>query len=158
MVLVMFAFIGMLDDVSIKITHCGLCNGDVLWSRNEFGDAIYPMVPGHEIVGIVQQIGAQVDRFKVGDHVGVGFYVNSCRNCDFCNNDHEFYCSNGSVITFNSVDVDGTVMKGGFSNFIVVHQGYCFRIPDYYPLELAAPLLCAGLTVYEPMIHHPKKV
>lgn len=92
------------------------------------------MCSRHEIVGIVQEIGAQVDRFKVGDHVGVGFYVNSCHNCDFCNNDREFYCSNGSVITFNSVDVDGTVTKGGFSNFIVVHQGF-------------APCLCNHLVM-----------
>ncbi|GAB2265021.1 cinnamoyl-Coa reductase [Dionaea muscipula] len=142
------------DDVSIKITHCGICHGDVVWPRNEFGDAIYPMVPGHEIAGVVQEVGANVDCFQVGDHVGVGFYVNSCRDCEFCNDDLEFHCSKGPVITFNSVDVDGTITKGGFSSFIVVHQGYCFRIPDKYPLELAAPLLCAGLTVYAPMKNH----
>ncbi|GMH08845.1 hypothetical protein Nepgr_010685 [Nepenthes gracilis] len=142
------------DDVSIKITHCGVCNGDLLWSTNEFGDSIYPVVPGHEIAGIVQEVGANVDRFKIGDHVGVGFFVNSCRDCELCNNDLEFHCSKGAIITFNSVDVDGTITKGGFSTFMVVHHEYCFKIPDKYPLEFAAPLLCAGLTVYAPMKLH----
>ncbi|KAG6771088.1 hypothetical protein POTOM_022434 [Populus tomentosa] len=97
-----------------------------------FGKAIYPVVPGHEIVGIVQEVGSEVQSFKVGDHVGVGAYVNSCRDCEYCNDDLEIHCSNGVVVTFNGLDEDGTVTKGGYST----------------------PLLCAGITVYAPMIRH----
>ncbi|GAB2298789.1 cinnamoyl-Coa reductase [Dionaea muscipula] len=142
------------DDISVKITHCGVCYADVAWPRNHGGDAKYPMVPGHEIAGIVQEIGANVKGFKVGDHVGVGTYVNSCRECEQCIDRLEVQCSKGAVRTYNSVDVDGTVTQGGYSTFIVVHQRYCLKIPDNYPLELAAPLLCAGITVYSPMKRH----
>ncbi|KAK9274935.1 hypothetical protein L1049_022191 [Liquidambar formosana] len=142
------------DDVSLKITHCGVCYADVIWTRNKFGDAKYPLVPGHEIVGIVKEVGSNVDRFKVGDHIGVGTYVNSCRDCEYCNDKLEVHCVKGSVFTFNGVDVDGTITKGGYSSYIVVHERYCFRIPDNYPLRFAAPLLCAGITVYTPMMRH----
>ncbi|PON93018.1 Alcohol dehydrogenase superfamily, zinc-type [Trema orientale] len=138
------------DDVSIKITHCGVCYGDVVWTRNKHGDALYPVVPGHEIVGIVLAVGSNVQRFKVGDPVGVGTYVNSCRDCEFCNGGRDVYCEKGITYTFNGIDVDGTVTKGGYSTFTVVHN----RIPDKYPLASAAPLLCAGITVYSPMMHH----
>ncbi|GAB4858583.1 cinnamoyl-Coa reductase [Ancistrocladus abbreviatus] len=146
------------DDVSLKITHCGVCHGDILWSRNEFNDSIYPVVPGHEIAGIVQEVGANVKCLKVGDPVGVGFFVNSCRDCEMCKAGLENHCLKGVVITFNSVDRDGTITKGGFSDYMVVHQRYVYRIPDNYPLELAAPLLCAGLTVYAPMKRHKMNV
>ncbi|KAL6978938.1 cinnamoyl-Coa reductase [Sarracenia purpurea var. burkii] len=136
------------DDVSVRISHCGVCYYDVACARSKFGDS------KHEIAGIVKEVGSNVDGFKVGDHVGVGTYVNSCRNCEFCNADMDIYCSEGCVHTFDSVDVDGTVTKGGYSTFIVVNQRYCFRIPDDYPLALAAPLLCAGITVYSPMMRH----
>uniref|UniRef100_A0A1D1YJ44 cinnamyl-alcohol dehydrogenase n=1 Tax=Anthurium amnicola TaxID=1678845 RepID=A0A1D1YJ44_9ARAE len=141
------------DDVSLRITHCGVCYADVIWSRNGLGDSAYPLVPGHEIVGIVKEIGSNVRNFKLGDHVGVGTYVDSCRQCNYCNDRLEVYCSKG-VFTFNSVDVDGTITKGGYSSYIVVHERYCYRIPDEYPLAFAAPLLCAGITVYTPMIRH----
>nr|TKS09752.1 hypothetical protein D5086_0000088530 [Populus alba] len=121
------------DDVSLKITHCGICYADVAYTSGTFGKAIYPVVPGHEIVGIVQEVGSEVQSFKVGDHVGVGAYVNSCKDCEYCNDDLEIHCSNGVVFTFN---------------------GYCYKIPEDYPLSLAAPLLCAGITVYAPMIRH----
>ncbi|KAK6947095.1 Alcohol dehydrogenase, N-terminal, partial [Dillenia turbinata] len=142
------------DDVSLKITHCGVCFADVVWTRNRMGDSKYPLVPGHEIVGIVTEVGRNVEGFKVGDHVGVGTYVNSCRECEYCNDRMENLCEKGSTFTFNAVDVDGTITKGGYSSFIVVHQRYCFRIPDSYPLAKAAPLLCAGITVYTPMKRH----
>ncbi|KAM6557878.1 hypothetical protein CsatB_004897 [Cannabis sativa] len=142
------------DDVSITITHCGICYADVVWTRNKHGDSKYPVVPGHEIVGVVQSVGSGVSRFKVGDHVGVGTYVNSCRDCHYCNQGLENHCQKGSVYTFNHVDADGTITKGGYSSFIVVHQRYCFKIPDSYPLASAAPLLCAGITVYAPMVRH----
>ncbi|KAK2643885.1 hypothetical protein Ddye_019080 [Dipteronia dyeriana] len=142
------------EDVSLKITHCGVCYSDVIYSKNKHGDSMYPVVPGHEIVGIVKEVGGNVERFKAGDHVAVGSYVNSCRDCEECNEGLEVYCSKKLVPTFNSIDEDGTVTKGGFSSFILVHQRYCFKIPDNYPLASAAPLLCAGISVYTPMMHH----
>ncbi|KAL4651159.1 hypothetical protein ACB092_01G139700 [Castanea dentata] len=142
------------DDVSIKITHCGVCYGDVVWTRNKHGDSMYPVVPGHEIAGIVKDVGSNVHHFKVGDHVGVGTYVNSCRDCEYCNDGLEVHCVKELVYTFNRMDVDGTITKGGYSSYIVVHERYCFRIPDNYPLASAAPLLCAGITVYAPMVRH----
>ncbi|PON40648.1 Alcohol dehydrogenase superfamily, zinc-type [Parasponia andersonii] len=138
------------DDVSIKITHRGVCYGDVVWTRNKHGDALYPVVPGHEIVGIVLAVGLNVQRLKVGDPVGVGTCVKSCRDCEFCNGGRDVYCQKGITYTFNGIDVDGTVTKGGYSTFTVVHN----RIPDKYPPASAAPLLCAGITVYSPMMHH----
>ncbi|CAK9153800.1 unnamed protein product [Ilex paraguariensis] len=109
---------------------------------------------GHEIAGVVKEVSPNVHRFKVGQHVGVGTYVNSCKECDNCIADREVHCEKGAILTFNSVDVDGTVTKGGYSSYYVVHERYCFRIPDGYPLASAAPLLCAGITVYSPMIRH----
>ncbi|KAB1206220.1 putative cinnamyl alcohol dehydrogenase 1 [Morella rubra] len=108
----------------------------------------------HEIVGIVKEVGPNVHRFKVGDHVGVGTFVNSCRDCEYCTNALEVHCEKGTVRTFNSVDTDGTITKGGYSNHIVVQDRYCFAIPDNYPLASAAPLLCAGITVYTPMMRY----
>ncbi|KAH7832903.1 hypothetical protein Vadar_001198 [Vaccinium darrowii] len=142
------------DDVSISITHCGVCYAEVLSTRNKFGKTKYPLVPGHELVGVVKEVGSNVKSVKVGDHVGVGTYVNSCRDCEYCGDGLEVYCSKGVVSTYNHVDVDGTITKGGFSTYIVVHHGYCFKIPEDYPLAAAAPLLCAGITVYSPMIRH----
>ncbi|KAH7515285.1 hypothetical protein FEM48_Zijuj10G0010600 [Ziziphus jujuba var. spinosa] len=165
------------DDISIKITHCGICYADLIWTRNYLGDSKYPVVPGHEIAGIVQEVGQNVQGFKVGDNIGVGTIVNSCRSCDYCNDDLESYCAKGAVYTFNGIDVDGTVTKGGYSSSIVVHQRmkfeltdiiycyslscnlmftgrYCIKIPVNYPLASAAPLLCAGITVYSPMMRH----
>lgn len=142
------------DDVSLSITHCGICYADVIWTRNVHGHSNYPLVPGHEIVGIVKEVGSNVQRFKVGDHVGVGTYVNSCRECEYCNDGLEVHCSKGAVFTFDGIDVDGSITKGGYSSYIVVHERYCFRISKDYPLALAGPLLCAGITVYTPMIRH----
>ncbi|GLT59165.1 hypothetical protein SLA2020_320010 [Shorea laevis] len=146
------------DDVSLKITHCGVCYADVFWTRNGFGDSRYPLVPGHEIVGIVKEVGTNVRGFRVGDHVGVGTMVNSCRDCEYCNDGLENCCSKGRISTFNGIDVDGTITKGGYSSCIVVHERFCFKIPDEYPLGSAAPLLCAGITVYSPMIRHKMNI
>ncbi|CAK8530358.1 unnamed protein product [Lathyrus sativus] len=142
------------EDVHVKITHCGVCYADVIWTRNKHGDSKYPVVPGHEIAGVVAKVGPNVQHFKVGDHVGVGTYVNSCRECEYCNDRLEVHCVKGSVFTFNGVDFDGTVTKGGYSTSIVVHERYCFLIPKSYPLASAGPLLCAGITVYSPMMRH----
>ncbi|KAK6146464.1 hypothetical protein DH2020_020333 [Rehmannia glutinosa] len=142
------------DDVSISIVYCGVCFADVIWTRNKLGHSNYPLVPGHEIVGIVREVGSNVNCFKVGEYVGVGTYVDSCRECEYCDSELEVHCSKGAIFTFDSVDVDGTITKGGYSSHIVVHQRYCFRIPENYPPQLAAPLLCAGITVYTPMVRH----
>ncbi|KAG0474920.1 hypothetical protein HPP92_014606 [Vanilla planifolia] len=142
------------EDVSIRITHCGVCYADVIWTRNILKNSHYPVVPGHEIVGVVTASGPGVAHFKIGDVVGVGAYVNSCRNCEYCFAEKENKCVKGATYTFNGHEIDGTVTKGGYSTYIVVHQRYCFKIPDGYPPELAAPLLCAGITVYSPIIHH----
>ncbi|KAK9073120.1 hypothetical protein SSX86_007443 [Deinandra increscens subsp. villosa] len=142
------------DDISITITHCGVCYADVSWTRNKQGHSKYPLVPGHEIVGLVKSVGSNVQRFKIGDHIGVGTYVNSCRVCEYCNDGLEVQCSKGAVLTFDGIDTDGTVTKGGYSSHIVVHERYCFKIPQNYPLASAAPLLCAGITVWTPMMGH----
>ncbi|KAK3039849.1 hypothetical protein RJ639_028242 [Escallonia herrerae] len=141
------------DDVWVKITHCGVCYADVAFPRNKIGDAKYPMVPGHEITGVVKEVGSNVHGFKVGDYVGIGTMVNSCQECEWCDISQEVHCTKG-VRTFNSVDVDGTITQGGYSSYYVVHQRFCFKIPDGYPLASAAPLLCAGITVYSPMMRH----
>ncbi|KAF7847730.1 hypothetical protein BT93_L2683 [Corymbia citriodora subsp. variegata] len=141
------------NDVSVKITHCGVCYADVAYTRNKRKNTVYPVVPGHEIVGIVQEVGDEVSKFKIGDHVGVGPFVDSCRECVYCNVGHEEHCSK-TTVTINGTCKDGTLSKGGYSSFIVVHDRYCYKILDKYPLALAAPLLCAGVTVYNPMIHH----
>ncbi|KAK7328073.1 hypothetical protein VNO77_22169 [Canavalia gladiata] len=142
------------EDVHIKITHCGVCYADVDSTRNKYGYSKYPVVPGHEIAGIVTKVGSNVHRFNVGDQVGVGTYINSCRDCEYCNDRQEVHCTKGLVFTFDGVDFDGTITKGGYSSYIVVHERYCFMIPKSYPLASAAPLLCAGITVYAPMIRH----
>ncbi|CAN6360660.1 unnamed protein product [Urochloa humidicola] len=141
------------DDVSLRITHCGVCYADVIWTQNKHNDSMYPVVPGHEIVGQVTEVGSEVKGFNIGDHVAVGIYVNSCGDCENCNSFLEHYCSK-IVVTFNGIDTDGTVTMGGYSNHIVVRERFCFKIPDGYPLAKAAPLLCAGITVYTPMIRH----
>lgn len=108
----------------------------------------------HEIVGVVKEVGSNVKCFKVSDHVGVGPYVNSCKDCKYCNERLEIYCEKGFVFTFSAIDEDGTITKGGYSSRIVVHQRFCFRIPDKYPLAKAAPLLFAGITCYSPMMRY----
>ncbi|XP_056175780.1 probable cinnamyl alcohol dehydrogenase 1, partial [Syzygium oleosum] len=142
------------DDVSVKIIHCGICYADVVYTRNKIKNSVYPLVPGHEIVGIVQEVGGNVGKFKIGDHVGVGTYLDSCRACENCEDAQEIYCLRGVTMTINGTYEDGSITQGGYSSFIVVHERYCYKIPEKYPLALAAPLLCAGITVYTPMIHH----
>ncbi|GMH29596.1 hypothetical protein Nepgr_031439 [Nepenthes gracilis] len=140
------------DDVSIRIAHCGLCYGDVLWSRNWFqGRTKYPLVPGHEIAGYIKEVGANVQRFKVGDRVGIGSCVNSCRECKLCKSFLEYHCEKGRTLAHNDIDIDGSITRGGYSTFVVVHERYVFKIPDSYPLEFAAPLLCAGISIWAPM-------
>ncbi|KAI5071270.1 hypothetical protein GOP47_0013521 [Adiantum capillus-veneris] len=141
-------------DVSYRITHCGVCYAEIIWTRNHFGHTKYPVVPGHEMAGIVTEVGSEVSRFKVDDRVGTGTIVNSCRSCEFCEERMENYCEKGAVLTYDGVDHDGSITRGGFSTHIVVDERYCVRIPETLRLEHAAPLLCAGITVYSPMMRH----
>ncbi len=139
-------------DVHIKIHYCGVCHSDIHTVRNEWGGAIYPLVPGHEIVGVVAKVGAKVIRFQEGEVVGVGCMVGSCGHCDACSDDLEQYCP-ATVFTYNSMDADGTVTKGGYSDNIVVHEKFVLNMPKHLNLAAAAPLLCAGITTYSPLKH-----
>ncbi len=141
-------------DVLIAIQFCGVCHSDLHQIRDEWGGAIYPMVPGHEIVGKISKVGAAVKKFKVGDLAGVGCFVDSCRTCSSCKAGIEQYCENGMTGTYNSYEKDGkTIAQGGYSNFIVVDENYTLSISDKLPLSAVAPLLCAGITTYSPLIH-----
>lgn len=142
------------DDVVIEILFCGVCHSDIHNSRNDWGGAQYPMVPGHEIVGLVKSVGSNVTRFKAGDQVGVGCMVDSCQHCKACAADLEQYCENGATYTYNAVDRhDGTPTFGGYSDGIVVNEKFVLRVPDGLDLAGAAPLLCAGITTYSPLRH-----
>ncbi len=141
------------DDVVIDIKFAGICHSDIHTVRNEWKNAVYPIVPGHEIAGIVSAVGANVTKFKVGDHVGVGCFVDSCVGCANRDVDNEQYMP-GLVQTYNSVEADGkTPTQGGYSDSIVVKEGYVLSIPENLPLDGAAPLLCAGITLYSPLHH-----
>lgn len=141
-------------DVEIDIQFCGVCHSDIHTARSEWGPAKYPCVPGHEIVGHVTRVGAEVSQFKVGQHVGVGCLVDSCRTCINCQAGLEQYCTGGSTGTYNSADKNtGGHTLGGYSSSIVVDQGFVLRIPEGMDLAAAAPLLCAGITTYSPLRH-----
>ncbi len=141
-------------DVVIDIKYCGICHSDIHQVRSEWGESIYPMVPGHEIAGVVRAVGTHVTKYKVGDHVGVGCFVDSCRTCSSCKAEMDNYCLEGMTQTYNSVERDGkTVTQGGYSDVIVVDENYVLRIPNSIPLDKAAPLLCAGITLYSPLTH-----
>ncbi|MFD1211209.1 NAD(P)-dependent alcohol dehydrogenase [Arthrobacter sp. GCM10027362] len=140
-------------DVEISIAFCGLCHSDVHTIRGEWRDQRYPLVPGHEIVGRVTRTGEDVSMFSVGDLVGVGCLVDSCRNCDSCNEGLEQYCENGAVATYGAVDQrhGGEITQGGYATAIVVDEKYVLRMPESLDPAEAAPLLCAGITVFSPM-------
>jgi uncharacterized zinc-type alcohol dehydrogenase-like protein len=139
-------------DVAFDIFFCGVCHSDIHQVRDEWGGSIYPMVPGHEIVGRVSDVGSQVSKFKTGDLVAVGCMVDSCRECEYCKKGLEQYCAEGSVGTYNSYERDkATPTYGGYSDKIVVHEDFVLRIPLNLPLEGVAPLLCAGITTYSPL-------
>src|SRR3954471_19779491 len=140
-------------DVWIDIKFCGICHSDIHFSRGEWGEIPYPAVPGHEIVGIVAEVGPEVTRFAAGDRVGVGCMVNSCRECENCQAGEEQYCIPGNTQTYGSTDRDGTVTYGGYSDHVVVDEDFVLNIPDGLELDAAAPLLCAGITTYSPLRH-----
>ncbi|MEV6025578.1 NAD(P)-dependent alcohol dehydrogenase [Streptomyces sp. NPDC052036] len=140
-------------DVLIDIKFAGICHSDIHQAREGWGEAIFPMVPGHEIAGVVSEVGSGVTKFKVGDRVGVGCMVDSCRECENCKAGFEQYCLKGMVGTYNAVDRYGEPTHGGYSEKIVVDENYTVRIPDGLSLDVAAPLLCAGITTYSPLHH-----
>ncbi len=141
-------------DVLIDILFCGVCHSDLHQVRDEWGGSIYPMVPGHEIVGKIVQVGDGVDAWKVGDTVGVGCFVDSCRQCEACLAGEENYCENGMTGTYNSRERESKAPTyGGYSTRITVDENYIVRIPESLPLDAAAPLLCAGITTYSPLRH-----
>ncbi|PNZ59403.1 alcohol dehydrogenase [Staphylococcus casei] len=139
------------DDVAIDIKYCGICHSDIHVVDNDFGSANFPIVPGHEITGVVSAIGSDVTKFKVGDRVGVGCFVDSCGVCEHCQNGDEQFCTEGVVIVFNSKGYDGELTYGGYANDIVVKDHFVIGIPDTLELDVASPLLCAGVTTYNPM-------
>ena len=141
-------------DVALDIAYAGICHSDIHQAREEWGPAIFPMVPGHEIAGTVTAIGSSVTKFKVGDKIGVGVFVDSCRNCENCKQGLQQYCLEGMTGTYNQLERDGkTVAMGGYSNYFVINEDYAVHIPENLPLEGVAPLLCAGITLYSPIKH-----
>ena len=140
-------------DVLIDIKYCGICHSDIHTVRGEWGEIPFPLAPGHEIAGVVSQVGEAVTKHAVGDRVGVGCMVNSCRECDNCKAGLEQYCTGGQVQTYGSVDRDGTITQGGYTTQVVVTEDFVLRIPDGIELDAAAPLLCAGITLYSPLRH-----
>lgn len=140
-------------DVLIDIAYAGICHSDIHQAREEWGTSIFPMVPGHEIAGIITEVGSAVTRFRVGDQAGIGCYIDSCRECEYCLAGEEQYCSVQTVMTYNGREKDGvTPTYGGYSTHIVCDENYVLRIPGNLPLDAAAPLLCAGITLYDPLI------
>jgi len=141
------------DDVLIEIEYAGICHSDIHTVRGDWGPQPFPVVPGHEIVGVVTQAGDRVTRHKVGDRVGVGCMVNSCGECENCRRGDEQYCLNGMVPTYAGTDRDGTTTQGGYSTHVVVNADYVLSVPGGLDPAAAAPLLCAGITTYAPLRH-----
>jgi alcohol dehydrogenase (NADP+) len=140
-------------DVLIDIAFAGICHSDIHTARGEWGPAKYPLVVGHEIAGVVAEVGSEVTRHRVGDRVGVGCMVNTCRECRYCLAGEEQFCVKGNIGTYGSKDVDGTITQGGYSTHVVVTEDFVVRIPDALELDVAAPLLCAGITTFSPLHH-----
>ncbi|WP_028278501.1 NAD(P)-dependent alcohol dehydrogenase [Arthrobacter sp. H5] len=141
------------DDVLIDIKFAGICHSDIHTVRGDWGPASYPLAPGHEIAGIVTEVGSNVSKHAVGDRIGVGCMVNSCGECENCAAGEEQYCLKGNTGTYGAVDRDGTITQGGYSTHVVVTEDFVVRIPEGIELDVAAPLLCAGITTYSPLRH-----
>ena len=141
-------------DVAFAVSYCGVCHSDIHQVDEDWGPGIFPMVPGHEVVGVVTEVGSAVTSFAVGDRIGVGTFVDSCRVCEFCRRGEEQYCVEGDTPTYNGLERDGvTPTFGGYCDRFVVDEAYAVRIPDGLEMAGAAPLLCAGITVYSPLRH-----
>ena len=142
------------NDVGFQITYAGICHSDIHQVREEWGPALFPMVPGHEIVGVVSEIGSSVTKFKVGDRIGVGVFIDSCRKCAPCKSGLQQYCDEGMTGTYNGYERDGkTIAFGGYSNGFVIDEDYAVTIPSNLDMAGVAPLLCAGITLYSPIKH-----
>ncbi|MGP5727290.1 NAD(P)-dependent alcohol dehydrogenase [Arthrobacter rhombi] len=139
------------NDVLIDIKYAGICHSDIHTVQGDWGDQHYPLTPGHEIVGYVSEVGSQVTNHQVGDQVGVGCLVNSCRDCENCRKGEEQFCTGGNVGTYGAVDRDGSITQGGYSTAVVVDADFVLRIPEALDFAAAAPLLCAGITTYSPL-------
>jgi alcohol dehydrogenase (NADP+) len=140
------------DDVAIEITYCGVCHSDLHTVSGDWGPQAYPLVPGHEIVGIVTSIGSQASKYKIGDRVAVGCMVDSCQECDHCHDGEEQYCRHGMTPTYGAPDRrNGEITQGGYSKHIVVREEFVLSIPDSLDMSRAAPILCAGITTYSPL-------
>ncbi|MCT1578760.1 NAD(P)-dependent alcohol dehydrogenase [Oceanobacillus kimchii] len=140
-------------DVLIEIKYSGICHSDIHTAHGEWGEVNYPLVPGHEIAGVVSDVGPEVTKYKAGDRVGVGCMVDSCGECENCRRGEEQYCHQGNIQTYGGVDKYGEPTQGGYSTHIVVTEDFVLRIPDNIELDVAAPLLCAGITTYSPLNH-----
>jgi uncharacterized zinc-type alcohol dehydrogenase-like protein len=141
-------------DVALDISYAGICHSDIHQVAEEWGPAKFPMVPGHEIAGVVTAIGGKVSKFSVGDKIGVGVFVDSCRKCQSCLKGLQQYCVEGMTGTYNGLERDGvSVTMGGYANNFVINEDYAVRIPDNLPMDGVAPLLCAGITLYSPIKH-----
>lgn len=142
------------NDVALDIKYAGICHSDIHTVRGEWGPALYPCVPGHEIVGVVTAVGSEVKKFSVGDRIGVGVFVDSCRKCEACKKGLQNYCMEGMTGTYNNLERDGkTPAQGGYSNKFVINEDYAVKVPSNLDLSGVAPLLCAGITLYSPIIH-----
>jgi len=137
-------------EVAFDIKYAGICHSDIHTARGEWGPTIYPLVPGHEIAGVVTQVGKDVTKFKVGDRVGVGCFVDACGHCDMCDAGTEQFCAD-AIYTYNDHGRDGQPTRGGYSTSFTVEQDYLCHVPDSIPLDAAAPLMCAGITLYSPL-------
>jgi len=140
-------------DVMIKIAYAGICHSDIHTAHNDWGEAIFPLVPGHEIAGTVEAVGSKAGKYSEGDRVGVGCMVDSCRECENCQAGEEQYCIPGMIGTYNAIGKDGEPTRGGYSTHIVVDEDFVVGIPEGIGLDVAAPLLCAGITLYSPLNH-----
>ena len=141
-------------DVAFQISYAGICHSDIHQVKEEWGPALFPMVPGHEIVGVVTEIGSAVTKFKIGDRIGVGVFIDSCRECEPCRSGLQQYCDNGMTGTYNGYERDGkTIAFGGYSNGFVIDEDYALKIPNNLEMAGVAPLLCAGITLYSPIKH-----
>lgn len=140
-------------DILIDIKYCGVCHSDIHHVRGDWGNVAYPVAPGHEIAGVVSAVGDEVTRHTVGDRVGVGCMVDSCRACPSCQKGEEQYCHHGATMTYGSVDRYGELTHGGYSTHLVVPEDFAVRIPEALDLSVAAPILCAGITTYSPLRH-----
>ena len=142
------------DDVELDILYSGICHSDIHTVRGEWGDALFPVVPGHEICGVVTAVGSNVSKFKVGEKIGVGVYIDSCKICPSCLSDNSNYCDEGMTGTFNALERDGvTKTYGGYSESFVVNEKFAVKIPDNLDMAAVAPLMCAGITLYSPLKH-----